>query len=233
MQLEVIDPGFDGNLRRPQGSRLSKHLTNLTHSFSSINLPFRQWLHSIDYIRARIPPFPEQLMPDWILVGRIFALLLVLSLAYLLFLSDTFNVGHSRAIDPESVRSYVQGHVDETYIRRNSEHITMFDHMVGTEGNFALGKWVEGLFNAAQLENVGLERFDVYLNYPKQKGRKVAIVDPPEMAWEAQIEEKTAYTDPPRQQTLVFHGHSRSGNVTGPLIYANYGSREDFRRLRD
>ena len=32
-------------------------------------------------------------------------------------------------------------------------------------------------------------------------------------------------------QTPVFHGHSRAGNVTGPLVYANYGSREDFRSL--
>ena len=30
---------------------------------------------------------------------------------------------------------------------------------------------------------------------------------------------------------MVFHGHSRSGEARGPLIYANYGSREDFMRL--
>ena len=34
-------------------------------------------------------------------------------------------------------------------------------------------------------------------------------------------------------QTLNFHGHSRAGNVTGPLIYANFGSRRDFRRLKE
>lgn len=32
---------------------------------------------------------------------------------------------------------------------------------------------------------------------------------------------------------MVFHGHSKSGNVKGPLVYANYGSRDDFKRLRD
>lgn len=47
------------------------------------------------------------------------------------------------------------------------------------------------------------------------------------------MDEGPIYTDPPRQQTPVFHGHSRSGDVTGPLIYANYGSREDFKRLYD
>lgn len=236
-QMEVLDPGANEDPRRARGSRLSKHITSLTHSLSSINIPFRQWLPSSDYIRARIPRFPEQLKPNWVLLARIFALLFVLSLAYLLFISDVFNVsrgrGNGETYNPEAVRSYVQGHIDETYIRQNSEHLTMFDHIAGTEGNFLLAKWVEGLFNAANFESVGLERFDVYLNYPREGGRRVAIVEPPEMAWEALIEEKPAYSDPSREQTLVFHGHSRSGNVTGPLVYANYGSREDFQRLKD
>jgi hypothetical protein len=81
-------------------------------------------------------------------------------------------------------------------------------------------------------------RYDVYLNYAKAGGRRVAIVDPPELAWEAQIEEETLYpnlspTEQEKHQSLVFHGHSRSGNVTGPLIYANYGSRADFKALAD
>ena len=32
---------------------------------------------------------------------------------------------------------------------------------------------------------------------------------------------------------MVFHGHSKSGKAKGPLIYANYGSREDFKRLEN
>ena len=43
------------------------------------------------------------------------------------------------------------------------------------------------------------------------------------------IEEDQAYES--REQTMVFHGHSRSGEVKGFLVYANYGSREDFKRL--
>lgn len=70
-----------------------------------------------------------------------------------------------------------------------------------------------------------------YLNYPKQGGRRVAIIDPPESAWEALIEEEQVYES--REQTMVFHGHSRSGKVKGFLVYANYGSREDFKRLEN
>src|SRR5436305_10813774 len=81
-------------------------------------------------------------------------------------------------------------------------------------------------------------RYNVYLNYATTGGRRVAVVDPPELAWEAQIEENTLYpnlspAEQEKHQSLVFHGHSRSGNVTGPLIYANYGSRADFKALAD
>ncbi|KAL8954470.1 MAG: hypothetical protein Q9183_007102, partial [Haloplaca sp. 2 TL-2023] len=140
----------------------------------------------------------------------------------------------STLFDPESLRKYVEGHVDADNIRSNLQHATQYDHVAGTEGSYYLAKWVETSFIQAGLDDVGLERFDVYLNYWKDGGRRVAIVNPPELAWEAKIEEELAY--PPEfeaKQTPVFHGHSKTGNVTGPLIYANYGSREDFQNLVD
>lgn len=237
LQMEVIDPVVEGDSGRlsQTGNRLTKRISSLTQSLSAINLPFRQWLPSIDYIRARIPSIPERFIPGWIMVVRFFAFFLVLSLAYALFLSDVFTIsqrgGVGQVYNPESVRMYVQDHIDKSYIKKNLEHLTTFDHVAGTEGSYVLAKWVEGLFHAAGLEDTGLERFDVYLNYPKEGGRRVAITEPAEKAWEAMIEEEPAYADPPRLQTMVFHGHSKSGDVRGPLVYANYGSREDFKRL--
>ena len=76
--------------------------------------------------------------------------------------------------------------------------------------------------------------YHVYLNYPKKDGRRVAIVDPPELAWQARLEEEPVYPgDPHKGNTPVFHGYSRTGDVTGPLVYCNYGSRADYKRLAD
>jgi N-acetylated-alpha-linked acidic dipeptidase len=60
-------------------------------------------------------------------------------------------------------------------------------------------------------------------------------VSPPTLSWEAKLEEEDVYHNPTpqQQQTLSFHGLSKSGNVTGPLIYANYGSKTDFKSLAD
>ncbi|KAI4144276.1 MAG: hypothetical protein LQ341_002675 [Variospora aurantia] len=235
-QMEVEEPG-DPNSR---AQRFSKRLTSLTHSLSSINLPFRQWLPSGQYMRARIPSILQgiRFQPNWIIVSRIFAVFLVLFIIWLFLVSGLFT-GASRRMgnrfDPDSLRKYVQAHIDADNIRQNLQRATQFDHIAGTKGDYFLAtELVEKSFLQAGLENVVLERFDVYLNYPKQGGRRVAIIDPPELAWEAKIEEELAY--PPEfeaQQTMVFHGHSKTGNVTGPLIYANFGSRQDFQDLKD
>ncbi|KAL8837588.1 MAG: hypothetical protein Q9170_002465 [Blastenia crenularia] len=234
-QMEVEIPE-DPNGR---AARFSKRITNLTHSLSSINVPFRQWLPSGQYIRARIPSVLQgfRFRPDWIIVGRIFAILLVVFIIWLFFVSDLFAVGSRRMnsrFNPEDLRAYVQGHIEADNIRQNLQDATKYDHIAGTKGSYFLATWVETAFIQAGLELVGLEKFEVYLNYPKEGGRRVAIIDPPELAWEARIEEELAY--PPEfqaQQTMVFHGHSKAGNVTGPLIYANYGSKQDFQSLKD
>ena len=70
------------------------------------------------------------------------------------------------------------------------------------------------------------------MNYPKEGGRRVAIVEPQEKAWEATLEEGNVYANG-KVQTPAFHGLSASGNVTGPLIYVNFGHKKDFKRLWD
>lgn len=83
-----------------------------------------------------------------------------------------------------------------------------------------------------------IHRYYVYLNFPKPDGtgRHVAITSPPELAWEATLEEDPVYTsDPnaPNHNTPVFHGHSKSGIASGPLVYCNYGSRADYKQMYD
>lgn len=232
-QMDILEPGADvdhGGISL-RGNRFSKRLTTLSHTLSSMNLPFRQWLPSREYIMAKIPILFRNFRPNWILVGRLFALSLVLFLAYLLFLSDIFTASRrngpgSTMYYPDSIRTYVRQQINETNIREHAKYLTLFPHVAGTEGNFALAEYVQSLFMESQLEDVRLEQFDVYLNYPKEGGRKVAIVEPPDMAWEAQLEEEG-------EQYPVFHGHSKTGTARGHLIYANYGSREDFQRLKN
>ncbi|KAK9797622.1 hypothetical protein SCARD494_03451 [Seiridium cardinale] len=174
-----------------------------------------------------------------LLVGRLLALFLVLGFLYLVFVSDLFT-NMSRRIggqmfDPESVRLHVQNSIDPRRMRETLKHVTSYAHIAGTEGDYALAEDVRNAFLKSGLEEVQVDEYYVYLNYPKEGGRAVEIMseDGSKAIWSAKIEEEGAAQESAGKQTMVFHGHSKAGDVKGPLIYANYGSREDFKRLED
>lgn len=210
-------------------SAWGKRISSLSQSLSSLNLPFK-WRPKLAWPRIDAN--------FCIVLGRCFAVLLVMAVVYLLFVSGIFTSSMQRMegqmFDPESVRIHVQKEADERRIYERLREVTMTDHLAGTEGDYVLAQYVEGIFASVGLEDVHMEEFGVYLNYPKEGGRKVEILRADGgVEWSAKIDEDPVYGDPPRAQTPVFHGHSRSGDVTGPLIYANYGSREDFKTLYD
>ncbi|KAI0171963.1 Zn-dependent exopeptidase [Hypoxylon sp. FL1284] len=174
-----------------------------------------------------------------LLVGRLLALFLILGFIYLIFMSDLFTnmtrrIG-GQMFDPEAVRQFVQQNVDSGMMRNTLMHFTSYSHIAGTEGDYALAMDVRNDFVKYGLENVMVDEYYVYLNYPKEGGRAVEIMseDGKEAKWKAALEENEVGGETAGRQTFVFHGHSKAGDVRGPLIYANYGAREDFKRIAD
>ncbi|CAK7241312.1 MAG: hypothetical protein STHCBS139747_002773 [Sporothrix thermara] len=174
----------------------------------------------------------------FIMLARILSALLVLGFVYLVFMSDLFSslsrrLG-SQVFDPESVRMHIQMSVNPGRMRDLAKHFTGYAHMAGTEGDFALAIDVRNLFQKYGLEDVSVDEYYVYLNYPREGGRAVQIMgDDGLPTWSALLEEEETGGETAGHQTYAFHGLSKSGDVSGPLIYANYGSRADFQRLRD
>lgn len=229
-QMDVEDAGQQQSGPRRLGNRFSKRLNNLTRTLSSIHLPLRRFLPNLRCTINLQDTQTSMRLHGCMVLLRLFGLLLVVSVVYVFFFSDLFSLSNRLVIgqsySASSVENFIQGHVNETNIAENLRRVTSYPHMAGTQGSYALAELIEREFINAGLDQVEMEEFQVYLNYPKADGRRVAIIDPPSLAWEASIEEKD-------DQTPVFHGHSKSGNVTGPLVYANYGSREDFELLAD
>ncbi|PGH18069.1 hypothetical protein AJ79_00696 [Helicocarpus griseus UAMH5409] len=235
-QMDVEEP--DQSSASSSRSSFTKRFTDFRKTLSSIRLPFSKYIPNFNFRPRFVKDLFSQLgQQHCIIILRMVGLFIVVGIIYALLVSDVFNfsrrINIGQMYEPESVRIFVQSHINESYIAENLEMMTNFPHVAGTEGNYVLAQWVEDKFRAGLMDDVMMEKFDVYLNYPKEDGRRIAIVDPPELAWEAKIDEEQAYRGPPREQSLVFHGHSKSGNVTGPLVYANYGSREDFKALSD
>lgn len=212
-EMDIEDPP-----RGPQ-SAWGKRISSLSRTF----LPRWKW---------RLPNLDFNVC---LVLGRCFAILLIMGVVYLLFVSGVFSSRlKGQMFEPESVREYVQTMMDSARIQEHLRVVTQTDHNAGTEGDYVLAQYVEKFFVSNGLENVRMDEYEVYLNYPKEGGRKVELLgDDGAVTWEAQIEEPSVYTDHPRQQTPVFHGLSKAGDVTGPVMYANYGSKKDYKRFYD
>lgn len=158
-EMDMTDPmaGSSGSPSRFR-AQFSKSLTSLTHRLSTFQLPFNIRLPSTGSIRLRLP---ESGSSAWILLGRVFAIAVVMSLIYILFISDTFSLRRgaltSKIYDPESVRIYVQSHVSGKMIRENLQRATGFDHIAGEEGDYFLASWMRDIFEVSHLEDVQMK----------------------------------------------------------------------------
>jgi N-acetylated-alpha-linked acidic dipeptidase len=241
-EMEILDPesAEEGRARRNRSrGRFSKRFYSITHSLSSFHLPRIPWPSSpaalFHSLTSRLPTIPDEYRPGWAVIARLSGLILIVALVYLLVVSEVVpmgGAGFGATFNPEWIRQFALQNVDALRIQDNLKYVTSYDHVAGTEGSYILGQWIEEQFKDAHMDTYTHDEYFVYLNYPKEHGRRVAIVEPEEKKWEAKLEEGNAY-DPPRAQTMTFHGFSASGNVTGPLIYANYGHKKDFKTLWD
>ncbi|OZJ03890.1 hypothetical protein BZG36_03958 [Bifiguratus adelaidae] len=120
----------------------------------------------------------------------------------------------------DSIREYLYKYTSEA-------------HTAGTEGDKATAEWTKDKFIEFGIEDTIIETYYPLLNYPKY--RRVAIVDGPKsLQYEAKLREDVVDEDATSKDNdavPTFHGYSASGNVTGPVVYVNYGRLEDFQTL--
>lgn len=135
-------------------THFSKGLTAITTTISSFHRRIPVQWPSLGSIISRIPPSTLAFLS---FIGRVFALVLVLLVTYF-FMSTILPSGKDlgQVFDRESVREYAQGQVDGDRIRRFLKHVTSFDHIAGTQGDYVMAKYIQTVFKAVGLEDVGL-----------------------------------------------------------------------------
>ncbi|KAF2133336.1 Zn-dependent exopeptidase [Dothidotthia symphoricarpi CBS 119687] len=236
-EMDILDPEAieEGRARRGRGR--GRGLGAAKRWYGSLKFP--RWRVRIPwpdmtYIRQRMPTIPDEYRPGWSIIARLCGLFVIIALVYILVVSEVVPMGSGfgTPFNPEWVRQTALQSTEAWRIEKNLEYITSYDHLAGTEGSYVLGQWIEGKFKDAGLDTYTHDEYWAYMNYAQKGGRRVAIVDPPEKAWVAKLEESSVF-NPPKAQTSAFHALSASGNVTGPLIYVNYCHKTDFKRLWD
>lgn len=109
--------------------------------------------------------------------------------------------------------------------------LTAAPHMAGTPEDHQTAEYVAEKFRAAGLETQ-IVPYRVLMNWPKVVKVEAYAPDGKLLMSGPQREhvEGDPYQDDPRV-VMPFNGSSGSGDVTGEVVYANYGRLEDFEKL--
>ncbi|KAI8140061.1 hypothetical protein BJV82DRAFT_624979 [Fennellomyces sp. T-0311] len=178
------------------------------------------------------PPKKSHAKVILLVVGAIFvALILGGALVYWLDETDPEPVEHVLTTaeklfldlpSRDNIREYLKVYTSEA-------------HLAGTESDKRQAEWTKDKFIELGIEDTRIDTYYTLLNYPLQ--RRVALVSgPEEFQYEAELREDVVDEDETSKNPDVvpaFHGFSKNGSVTGPVVYANYGSLEDFQYLAD
>ncbi|HVN21130.1 MAG TPA: M28 family metallopeptidase [Dongiaceae bacterium] len=108
--------------------------------------------------------------------------------------------------------------------------LTAAPHMAGTIEDKATADYVAKKFRDAGLDTEIIE-YKVWMNYPVEIS--VDLTEPAGVTMHGPTREhvsKDPYQDDPRV-VMPFSGMSPSGDVEGPVVYANYGTPDDFEKL--
>jgi N-acetylated-alpha-linked acidic dipeptidase len=124
-----------------------------------------------------------------------------------------------RAIpDPANLRAYMQ-------------HLSARPHHVGSPYDKANAEWLLARFQEWGLD-AHIESFDVL--FPTPKERRVEMIAPTRFV--ATLAEPPVAVDPTSNQRAeqlpTYNAYSIDGDVTGRLVYVNYGVPEDYDRLQ-
>jgi N-acetylated-alpha-linked acidic dipeptidase len=111
-----------------------------------------------------------------------------------------------------------------------SRRLSARPHHVGSPYDRDNAEWILSRFKEWGFD-ARIETFNVL--FPTPKERVVELVEPTRFA--AKLQEPALPSDPTSNQTAeqlpTYNAYSIDGDVTAPLVYVNYGNREDYEQL--
>jgi N-acetylated-alpha-linked acidic dipeptidase len=115
-------------------------------------------------------------------------------------------------------------------IRENMRRLSARPHNVGSPYDKDNAEWILSKFKEYGFD-AHIETFSVL--FPTPKERLVELLEPTKFT--AKLQEPVLPVDPTSNQTAeqlpTYNAYSIDGDVTAPLIYVNYGNREDYEQL--
>jgi N-acetylated-alpha-linked acidic dipeptidase len=123
-----------------------------------------------------------------------------------------------------------QSGISPDNIRENMRRLSARPHHVGSPYDKDNAEWILSKFKEWGFE-AKIESFNVL--FPTPKVRVVEMLQP--TRFQARMQEPVLPSDPTSGQTAeqlpTYNAYSIDGDVTAPLVYVNFGTREDYEQL--
>ena len=120
---------------------------------------------------------------------------------------------------------------DPANLREYMKRLSARPHNVGSPYDKENAEWMLAKFKEWGLD-AHIETFDVL--FPTPKERRVEMIAPTKFV--AKLQEPPLAVDPTsnqqKEQLPTYNAYSTDGDVTGPLVYVNYGVPDDYDRLQ-
>ena len=174
-------------------------------------------------------------------VLSLFASFLLPALAFL-FGQSFASSGDSSAVLGYKDFAAEQARIDQAFLAvpdaklagEELKTLTAEPHIAASPEDYKTAEYVAAKFKEAGLETT-IVPYKAWLNMPKEvkveafdaDGRQIMTGPVPE-----HVDGNDPFQNDPRV-TPAFNGSSPSGDVTGEVVYANYGRPEDFQKLKD
>lgn len=115
-------------------------------------------------------------------------------------------------------------------VRENDRRLSARPHHVGSPYDKDNAEWLLARFKEYGFD-AHIETFDVL--FPTPKERVLELLEP--TPFRAKLQEPALAIDPTSNQTSeqlpTYNAYSIDGDVTAPLVYVNYGNRDDYEQL--
>ena len=120
---------------------------------------------------------------------------------------------------------------DPKSAREHLRRLTIEPHIAGTKEDYDTAVYVRDQLRSYGL-SAELREYEVWLNYPKSPSTLELITTKrqPLSTREALVPSDPTSSNP--KITPLFNGYSASGDVTAPVVYANYGLPGDYEELK-
>jgi N-acetylated-alpha-linked acidic dipeptidase len=118
---------------------------------------------------------------------------------------------------------------DPARAESNLRHLTSEPHMAGTEASHRVAEWLRDQYRSFGFD-AEIVTYGAWLPLPREV--KIELVSPLKQllgSREEPFDGDKQSSDP--RAVVGFNAYSPSGEVTTPIVYANYGAAEDYRAL--